>query len=86
MAAGVSPAPHPGSHTLPVPRSAQAAAARDTLPDPQQALLRLGDRDVSSPLWWPGRVAASHGAGPDSTTGTSEPLRESRDTFGGCHP
>lgn len=46
--------PQPGSHTLPISRSAQAAAARDALPDPQQALLSLGDnRDVSSPLWWP---------------------------------
>lgn len=33
MAAGVSPVPHPGSHTLPVSRSAQAAAACDALPD-----------------------------------------------------
>lgn len=68
MAAGVSPVPHPGSHTLPVSRSAQAAAACDALPDPQQALLGLGDWDVSSPPPRGGpRVAVSHRAGPDST-------------------
>lgn len=85
MAAGVSHVPHPGSHNLPISRSAQAAAACDALPDPQQALLGLGDRDVSSPLWWPpGWLPATEVAMiAPGTSGTSEPLRE---TFGGCPP
>lgn len=51
MGTGVSSPPD--SHALPLPRSAQAATAGDTLLAPLQTLLGLGNRDVSPPaLWW----------------------------------
>lgn len=75
---------HPRSHThtLPVSRSAQAAAACEALPDPQQALLGLGDRDMSPPTVVAPRVAASHRAGPDSAWDIGAPQGKLRHLWG----